>query len=84
MKVTRTFKRYQVKVAVLSEDMTPDVLYESEVIAPSISKADVRSMARDAIGHDVPRGALVKILEVGEVKYQCDLSAFLSIAEVVD
>ena len=84
MKVTRTFKRYQVKVAVLSEDMTPDVLYQSEVIAPSISKADVRSMARDAIGHDVPRGALVKIVETGDVRYQCELSDFLRIAESVD
>ena len=84
MKVTRTFKRYQVKVAVLSEDMKPEVLYQSEVIAPSVSKADVRSMARDAIGHDVPRGALVKIVEPGAVRYQCELSDFLQIAEPVD
>lgn len=84
MQVTRTFKRFAVKIATLGDDMQVKVLYEGEVIAPHISKADARSIAKDATGQEMPRGAIVSIVELGQVTYACDLDAFMSISTPVE
>lgn len=84
MQVTRTFKRFTVKIAVLDADMAVKVLYEGEVVAPHLTKADARSIAKDATGLEMPRGAIVSIVELGQETYACELADFMAVARLAE
>lgn len=79
MLVSRTLTRFAVHIVRLTDDMNIVTLYEGETVAPHLTKTDARKLCPV----DVPRGSIVKIDEIGKVKYACDLTDFLAIAHVV-
>lgn len=81
--MTRTFKRYTVRIAVLGDDFAAKVLYEGTADATSMTKADARNLARSA-GVEVPRGAVVSIVEIGQVSYEWSLEDIEPMAHVVE
>lgn len=81
--MTRTFKRYKVRIAVLGDDFVAKVLYEGTADATSMTKADARNLARSA-GVEVPRGAVVSIVEIGQVSYEWSLEDIAPMAHVVE
>lgn len=81
--MTRSFKRYNVRIAVLDDDFTAKVLYEGTADATSMTKADARNLARSA-GVEVPRGAVVSIVEIGQVSYEWSLEDIEPMAHVVE
>ena len=81
--MTRTFKRYTVRIAVLGDDFAAKVLYEGTVDTTSMSKADARNLARSA-GVEVPRGAVVSVVEIGQVSYEWNLEDVEFLAHVVE
>lgn len=80
--MTRTFKRYAVRIAVLGDDFAAKVLYEGTADATSMTKTDARNLAHSA-GVDVPRGAAVSIVEIGQVAYEWNLADIAPLAHMV-
>lgn len=80
MELTRTFKRFSVKVIDFNDNGEVVTVFDGVTVAPHMTTTQARALA----GYKGRTGKVI-IREISEVKYSCTIEDFLSVAhEVTD
>lgn len=85
--ITRTLTRYAVKAYDVIDDadgMRIETIAETEIVAPSMTRAAARAALADAYGQPMPRGCTIKWEQIENVTYAMPLDEFVANAQILE